>query len=680
MLKKTILGIAVVILMSIIALGIVSASPNSQAGAGHEPFDFLLLAIEDANDKGLMSDELNSILYEYVIESLIIPYTFETVDEIEDRLSEQGQTSFDFLVAVLTDANDKGVLSEYLVDTLTDLFVEELIANDTGETPEQVTQRLSAQAAPTPTAVPSATPLPTTVTEVVKNAEKAIVQVESSGGFGTGFIIDAGGRLITNAHVVDRDSRVLIQMHDETVYEADVLGIDEIADLAVVQLPPGRLLYPVPLGDSDLAQVGDDVIAMGYPLGFKTVTTGIVSATDVIFSGVEHIQTDAAVNPGNSGGPLLNSDGHVIGVNVGKFEETASGRPVDNIGFAITVNELKDRLDDLTAGVSVLDPTPPPVPDPDDGWSRYKNGEYGYSIDVPPGWSFTTEFDDESYAHFKSSDSQALTEVSAYDVPDSFSLREFAERRLDTINAAALSESVGLLEMKTFERVDETTDEYYQITYRYQPTGEDCVSDVMEHVRLSTSYPDKPYGFGVTVSVCEDSLEDHIFDRESVLGTFLEWHRYASPTFGYSINIAPNWLLSGLAGGGARAVIFPLNTRSAFVDVNVYNVSGDRITLEDFAKFRQGEMYQVADEQEWVELDHHFLKERKQVEGREAYVSAYTARRGSNRCSAGFIDLIALSSYYPDNAVGYVVITGVCLSVMDEFNEDRLEMLDSFRY
>ena len=117
-------------------------------------------------------------------------------------------------------------------------------------------------------------------------------------------------------------------------------------------------------------------------------------------------------------------------------------------------------------------------------------------------------------------------------------------------------------------------------------------------------------------------------------------------------------------------MILPQGSRAGFVDINVYNTDGT-VSLEDFAKFREGEMYQIADEDEWEELDHHFLKEREQIEGRKAYVSAYTARRGSNRCLAGLIDLIALSSYYPDNTYGYVVITGVCLSLMDEYNEDR---------
>ena len=301
----------------------------------------------------------------------------------------------------------------------------------------------------------------------------------------------------------------------------------------------------MPLGDSSLAEVGDEVIVMGYPLGLKTVSSGIVSAK-LTLRGVEHIQTDAAINPGNSGGPLLNSTGHVIGINTSKIEETGSGRPVDNIGFSIAVNEAKARLEDLTAGMSVLDPTLSPVPDPDEGWVRYKNGEYGYSVDVPPAWSFSTEFEDEKYAHFRSSDGQALTEVQAYDIPDSFSLREFAEQRLDTLNVAGLSESTSLLEIDRFERMDETQDEYYQITYRYQPTSEDCISDVTEHVRLSESYPAKPYGFRISVSVCEDSLEDYVFDRDAIMDTFLEWHMYAKSDF--RVQHQP---CSQLASGGA---------------------------------------------------------------------------------------------------------------------------------
>jgi S1-C subfamily serine protease len=507
MLKKTVVGTILFIMMSVTALSIASASPSGQADTGPDSFTFLIFALSDANGRGLLSDDLIETLSDYVVENLTVPYTFETADEVKDRLSEQDQTSFELLIRVLTDANDHDLISDYLSTALADFLVEEFIASHTGETPEQVRERLSRQPTPMPTAMPTATPLPTTVTQVVKNAEKSIVLVESSGGRGTGFIIDTSGRLITNAHVVGRDSRVLIQMHDETFYVADVLGIDELADIAVVQLPLGRLLHPVPLGDSSQVEVGERAIAIGYPLGIylgreSAVTSGIISSMRTI-GGVDYFQTDASINPGNSGGPLLNQSGEVIGINTAKIvsDETT----LDNIGLSVVINEAKARLEDLTAGMSVLDTTPPPVPDPDVGWMRYKNGEYGYSIDVPPAWSFTTEFEDEMYAHFRSSDSQALTEVRAYDIPDSFSLREFAEQRRDALNATARAEPGGLLEVRTFERVDETADEYYEITYRYQPTPDVCISDVTEQVRLSSLHPTKPYGFGISVSVCEDS-------------------------------------------------------------------------------------------------------------------------------------------------------------------------------
>ena len=677
MLKKTTLGIIAFALASVIALGIVSASPNGQSGT--DSFALLLSALSDANDKGLMSEETTVALGDYVIEELISPYTFETAKEVKDRLSEPGQTSFEFLVAVLTDANDKGVLSEYLVDTLTETLVERIIAPHTGETPRQVRARLSARPTPTPTAVPAATPLPSTVSEVVRNVERAIVLIESQSGLGTGFIIDAGGRIVTNAHVVGRDARVLVQMYDETVYIGDVLGIDELADVAVVQFAPGRLLHPVPLGDTSLVSVGDEAIAMGYPLGLKTVTSGIVSAK-VTIDGVEYIQTDSAINPGNSGGPLLNGAGRVIGMNTFKYEETVSGRPVDNIGFAVAVNEIKARLKSLTAGEDVLDPTPDPIPDPEPGWNRYKNGEYGYSIDAPPLWTFNNEFDDESYARFQSPDGAALAEVRAYDVPDSYSLRQFAEYRRDALIQAASDSSWQVFEVTSFDRMDETQDEFYLLTYRYQPSAENCVSEATERVRLSEAYPDKRYGFGMSFSICEDSLAAHVFDRDEVFATFLEWDRYASPAYGYSVNIAPNWILSGVWEAGATAMIVPSGTGGGVVRVEAHDLSDDSsMTLKDFADWRDTQLYDEAEE--WDVFEPHFLSNKREQAGdRDAYITAYTARKSSRHCRAGYIDLIALSSYYPDNASGFIVFTGVCLFLMDDLNEDRLEMLDSFRY
>ena len=677
MLKKIMLGAISITLLSIIALGIVSASPNSQASAGADSFTLLIVALSDAESADLLSDDFNAHLSNYIIETLIIPYTLESVDEAKERLSQEGQSSFELLIASLNDANENSLIPENLTEALANLAIDNILAPHYEETPQQTIERLAAHPDPTATPTPTATPFPTTVSAVVKNVEKSVIAVESSEGFGTGFIIDADGRAITNAHVVARDEKVSIYMHDDSVYEADVLGIDELADLAVIRFSPEQLLHPVPLGDSSLVNVGDQVVAIGYPLGLKTVSAGVVS-NKRLFDKVEHIQIDAAINPGNSGGPLLDRTGHVIGVNTFKFEETSSGRPVDNIGFAIAIDEAKTRLSALTAGMSELDPAPTPVPEAENGWMRYKNGEYGYSLDVPPSWSFTTEFEDEKYAHFESSDGQALAEARAYDIPDWFSLRIFAEERKRALELTATSDSTNLLEINEFKRIDDTQDEYYHISYRYQPTSEDCVSDVKERVYLSSSHPIKLYGFGVAVSVCEDSLDDHVFDRAAMLDTFLEWNMYASPSFGYSVNIAPNWMLDTVIESGAAAVIVPRYGGGSLV-VEAYNLSASSPTFEEFARWREGRLYGEAEL--WEEFEPHFVSRKmEQVGDREAYVTAYTARKSSRHCLAGYIDLIAFSSYYPDNRTGFIVFTGVCMSSMSELGEDRLEMLDSFRY
>ena len=681
MIKKTILAFAMFASLSIVALGIVSASPNESEGAAPEPFAFLIIVLSETERLGLMTDERNEHMSAYLIENMIVPHTLETPLEARERLYVQGQTTFQFLLAVLSDANEKGVLSKEVIVTLSTWFIENEIAPHTSETPRQVIARLSAPPTPTPTATATATatPLPTTVSQLVKNVERGIVVITTSDGAqGTGFIIDADGLILTNAHVVERLPTVFVEMFDGSVYEADVLGIDELADVAVVRIPAERLLHPIPLGDSALAQVGDEVVAFGYPIGLKTVTSGIVSAK-IVLDGVEYIQTDSAINPGNSGGPLLNRAGEAIGINTWKYEETGGGRPIDNIGFAIAINEAKARLESLTAGESVLDPTPDRIPDPEAGWNRYKNGEYGYSIDVPPGWSFATEFDDESYARFESSDGRALAEARAYDVPESFSLREFAEWRRDELLKAASDSSWEVFDAPSFDRVDETEDEFYLLSYRYQPAAENCVSEVTERLRLSDSYPDKRYGFGVSFSVCEDSLEAHVFDRDAALDTFLEWEMYTSPAYGYSVNIAPNWFLSGLSEAGEIAVFVPLGAGGAVFRVEAYDTADAYSSLEDFADWREGQLYGEAEA--WEEFDPHFLnKKRERIGDREAYITAYTARKSSRHCLAGYIDLVALSSYYPEDQSGFVVLTGVCLYLMSEFGEDRLEMLDGFRH
>lgn len=171
-------------------------------------------------------------------------------------------------------------------------------------------------------------------------------------GSGSGFIIDQEGHIVTNYHVVAEAREIRVTLADRRSYEAEVAGADRFTDLAVLQIRPGdRALPTLPLGDSSRLQVGQKVLAIGNPFGFQgTLTTGVISALERTIrtegGGVldEAIQTDAAINRGNSGGPLLDSQGRVIGVNTLIF--TPSGGSI-GIGFAVPVNTLKSILNDL---------------------------------------------------------------------------------------------------------------------------------------------------------------------------------------------------------------------------------------------------------------------------------------------------------------------------------------------
>jgi serine protease Do len=167
---------------------------------------------------------------------------------------------------------------------------------------------------------------------------------------GTGFIISEDGYIVTNNHVIDGADKIEVRINNKEKYTAKLIGRDTATDLALLKVETKQRLTPIPLGDSEKLRVGEWVMAIGDPLAFdKTVTVGVVSAKDrsgltgdpATRSFENYIQTDAAINFGNSGGPLINVNGEVIGIN------TAIFRPAQNIGFAVPVNTLKLILPQL---------------------------------------------------------------------------------------------------------------------------------------------------------------------------------------------------------------------------------------------------------------------------------------------------------------------------------------------
>jgi len=215
------------------------------------------------------------------------------------------------------------------------------------------------------------------VNEIYQRAASGVVQITSTSGniggasqqaLGSGFVVDKAGHIVTNYHVIQGADEIRVSFSNRDTVEAQLVGSDPSTDLAVLQVDTSAsALTPLPLGDSDKVEVGDPVVAIGNPFGLdRTATSGIVSALQRLITApnrytIDHvIQTDAPINHGNSGGPLLNSRGQVIGVNT-QIETGGVGSGNVGIGFSVPSNTVKDvvaqimrtgRVDHAYLGIS----------------------------------------------------------------------------------------------------------------------------------------------------------------------------------------------------------------------------------------------------------------------------------------------------------------------------------------
>lgn len=233
-----------------------------------------------------------------------------------------------------------------------------------------------------------------TVAEAYNKVKPAVVTITASGkvsysrfysqdveGIGSGFIINEDGNVLTNYHVIelaltanDGTNKVTVSMSDGQEVEADIVNYDKDRDIAMLKLAEGTKVPGVAeLGDSDALYVGQEVIAIGTPLGTnfaQTCTKGIVSGVNRSLdestdgsavqseseSSYEYIQTDTAINSGNSGGPLINSEGQVIGINTAKLSNStsSSNASIEGMGFAIPINDAKDRIESLSKKILTI--------------------------------------------------------------------------------------------------------------------------------------------------------------------------------------------------------------------------------------------------------------------------------------------------------------------------------------
>ena len=193
-------------------------------------------------------------------------------------------------------------------------------------------------------------------TEIVAEVKPATVYIETTEGVGSGMIIDAEGYILTNAHVVAGVSTAKVKLSDGTLYSAEVKGRDEIIDVAILKIS-GQNFPFVKFGDSDAIVQGNNVFTLGFPFGlegdvsFKEGTISRrISDGDVTF-----LETSAEIHPGNSGGPLVNHSGEVVGINSAGFGESIEGVTIgETIKLAIPINAVKGLIPDLKNGREIL--------------------------------------------------------------------------------------------------------------------------------------------------------------------------------------------------------------------------------------------------------------------------------------------------------------------------------------
>ena len=344
---------------------------------------------------------------------------------------------------------------------------------------------------PTPLPSPGAFTPDSSLSDIVESLENGLVQIVTPNASGSGFAISNDGLIITNAHVVEEHEFVTVRSVSGWSFVGMVRGKDDDLDLAVVKIPSLGQVQAMPLGDASGIRTGDTVIAMGFPLSDQlgdgyTVTTGIVSSLRKVGS-TERIQTDAAVNSGSSGGPLINSAGQVIGVNTTTF------RDYEGISFAISIDEVKTHLAVLSAGQDPLFTGQDALAHDSAQFEDYDNEACHYSLQVPSAWKVISE--DAgcriSLGRYNDDDRVGVVNVWEYPLNEGETLDDFsawwndslAERAGNWNNFTRISSGKSTVERDGHQQ------DTFVIKYRWQETGNHCTSFATDTIAISNYQP-----------------------------------------------------------------------------------------------------------------------------------------------------------------------------------------------
>jgi S1-C subfamily serine protease len=179
--------------------------------------------------------------------------------------------------------------------------------------------------------------------EVIKNSVMSVVSVSTDKSIGSGFVIN-GGYVVTNYHILDGASKITVRTNDDKSFLGELAGFDKTRDVALIRVDTNSL-NAIKLGNSNNLKIGEKIIAIGNPLGLSfSASEGIISALDRVGPNglTEYIQTDVSLNPGNSGGPLINQEGEVVGMNNFKISDT------EGLGFALRSNSIRESINNIT--------------------------------------------------------------------------------------------------------------------------------------------------------------------------------------------------------------------------------------------------------------------------------------------------------------------------------------------
>ncbi len=331
--------------------------------------------------------------------------------------------------------------------------------------------------------------------DVIESVENGLVQIITPDATGSGFAVSNDGLIITNAHVVEEHELITVRSVNGWSYVGRVRGKDDNLDLAVVKIAGLGQVRAIPLGDASEIRPGDPVIAMGFQLSDQlgdsyTVTTGVVSSLRKV-GATERIQTDAAVNAGSSGGPLINSAGEVIGVNTVTFQEYAG------ISFAISIAEVKKHLEILSVGQDTETHASVDL-------EEYENEACHYSLRMPSEWKITGGEGGcrISLGRYDENDQVGVVNVWDYPLNDGETLGDFSAWWSDSLakRAGAWSNFTQISSEKSVVERDGHQQESFVIKYRWQQTVDNCISFATDTIMISNH---QPVALVFSVSLCD---------------------------------------------------------------------------------------------------------------------------------------------------------------------------------